>query len=222
MTGRPAFEHVYGEPFFSHLGHDPEQAALFNAAMSGDTANDGEMLDAYDFSGAATIVDVGGGHGALLRGILARAPHAKGILFDLPAVVAETAAEDKTHPLVESRYERVGGDMFASVPAGGDLYILKRILHDWSDAEAIQILRNCHEAMHPHGKLLLIESIRQPSTHADPAMAADLMMLVLVSGRERTEEEFRRLLAAAGLRLTRVIPAGLRSLIEATGDAVTA
>ena len=234
VTGRPAFEQVYGEPFFSYLSHDPEQAALFNAAMSSDTANLGEILDVYDFSDAAIIVDVGGGHGALLRGILERAPRARGILFDLPTVVAEAEAEaehagtpdpaeaalasalvSSAEPGIEPGYDRVGGDMFASVPAGGDLYVLKRIVHDWSDAEAIQILRNCREAMSPHGKVLLIESIREPARQADPATAADLMMLVLVTGRERTEEEFRGLLTAAGFRLMRVTPAGQRSLIEA-------
>lgn len=221
MTGRPAFERVYGEPFFSYLGHDPEQAALFNAAMSSDTANLAEILDAYDFSTAGTIVDIGGGHGALLRGILERAPQAKAILFDLPAVVA--GVEDGRAPTAESTaepgYERVGGDMFASAPTGGDLYILKRIIHDWSDAEALQILRNCREAMSPHGKVLLIEAIRQPTRQADPATAADLMMLTLVTGRERSEAEFRRLLSQAGFRLTRIIPAGYRSLIEAVGEA---
>jgi hypothetical protein len=217
MSGRPAFEQIYGEPFFSYLGHDPEQAALFNAAMSSDTATMAEVLDAYDFSGAATIVDIGGGHGALLRGILERAPQAKGILFDLPSVVAEAEAEhvSNVEPTTEPGYERVGGDMFASVPAGGDLYILKRILHDWSDAEGVQILSNCRKAMGPKGKVLLIESIRQPAKQADPATAVDLMMLVLVTGRERGEDEFRHLLAEAGFRLTRIIPAGWRSLIEA-------
>ena len=243
VTGRPAFEQVYGEPFFSYRGHDPAQAALVNAAMSSDTANIGEVLDAYDFSGAGIIVDIGGGHGALLRGILERAPQARGILFDLPAVVAEAEAEAEAEragkpvaeeaalastlvptaePEIEPEYERVGGDMFASVPAGGDLYVLKRIVHDWSDAEAIQILRNCREAMIPHGKVLLIESIRQPARQADPATAADLMMLALVTGRERTEAEFRGLLAAAGFRLTRIIPAGQRSLIEAVSEVATA
>jgi O-methyltransferase domain len=106
--------------------------------------------------------------------------------------------------------------MFDAIPAGGDAYILKRIIHDWSDAEALQILRNCREAMSVQGTLLLIESIKQTAQHADPATAADLMMLALVTGRERTEEEFRELYAAAGFTLTRVLPAGGRWIIEET------
>jgi hypothetical protein len=206
---------VYGERFFTYLGHNPEQAALFNAAMSSDSANVADILDAYDFSGSHTIVDVGGGRGALLRGILERAPQAKGILFDLPAVLAEAEAGLEAREVVlTGKCERVGGDMFQSVPAGGDVYVLKRIVHDWSDAEAIQILRNCRQAMSDQGKLLLIEQVRQPATQAGPATATDLMMLVLVTGRERTEEEFRGLLAAAGFGLARVIPVGWRSIIE--------
>jgi len=103
------------------------------------------------------------------------------------------------------------------VPAGGDLYVLKRIIHDWSDAKALQILRNSREAMGPHGRVLLIESIRQPAKQVDPATAADLMLLVLVTGRKWSEEEFRRLLAEASFRLTRIILAGWRSLVEAVG-----
>lgn len=119
VSGRPAFERVYGERFFTYLGHNPEQAALFNAAMSSDSANVADILDAYDFSGSHTIVDVGGGRGALLRGILERAPQAKGILFDLPAVLAEAEAGLEAREVVlTGKCERVGGDMFQSVPAG--------------------------------------------------------------------------------------------------------
>jgi hypothetical protein len=211
VSGRPAFDQVYGEPYFTYLGHRDQEAALFNAAMTSDS-NLSAILDAYDFSGFAKIVDVGGGQGALLRGILEQSPQATGVLYDLPSLVAQ--GHELKNSAVAERCEVVGGDMFDSVPAGGDAYILKRIIHDWSDAEALEILRNCRQAMSDQGTLLLIESIRQPAHHADPATAADLMMLVLVTGRERTEEEFRELYAAAGFTLTRVLPAGGRSIIE--------
>lgn len=207
MTGQPAFELVYGEPFFTYLQHSPDDAATVNAAMSNDTGATAANLDAYDFSGLSTIVDVGGGHGALLRAILERYPEARGVLFDLPSVVA-TASELRTSE-VASRCEVVGGDMFRSVPAGGDAYILKRIVHDWNDEKAIQILQNCRAAMGDQGKVLVIEQVVQAAGEAP-----DLMMLVLVSGRERTEDEFRALYAAAGLNLTRVVPAGGHAVIE--------
>jgi hypothetical protein len=115
-----------------------------------------------------------------------------------------------------ARFAAVGGDMFASVPTGGDAYLLKRIIHDWSDEEAIQILRNCRQAMNEGGKVLLIEQVLHPGHFSDFATAEDLQMMILVSGCERTEEEYRELLAQAGLRLTRVVSVGPRSILEAT------
>ena len=207
MTGQPAFDRVFGEPYFRYLEHSPDEAALFNAAMSEDRSL--PILEAYDFSGCRQIVDVGGGQGALLQAILERNPQAKGILYDLPFVVDD--AHDLKQSAVASRCAFFGGDMFQSVPTGGDAYILKRIIHDWSDLEAITILRNCREAMGIHGKILLVEQIVQDG---EKSPASDLMMLVLVTGRERTENEFRALFAAAGLSLSRVISAGYYSVIE--------
>ncbi|GAC1524691.1 MAG: methyltransferase [Chloroflexota bacterium] len=206
LTGQPAFERAYGEPFFTYLGHSPQDAAVFNAAMTADTSSLSALLDGYDFSSVTRIIDVGGGQGALLRGVLERYPHTTGVLCDLPSVVMD--AQVLKASAVAHRCEFIGGDMFASVPAG-DAYLLKRIIHDWSDAEAIQVLRNCRQAISDDGRLLLIERVIQPSTRSP-----DLMMLILVTGRERTEEEFRDLFAAAGFRLTRVIPGEDLSIIE--------
>ncbi len=206
MTGQPAFDTVFGEPYFQYLEHHPGEAAIFNAAMS-DDGSATTILGAYDFSGGARIVDVGGGQGEFLRSILEAHPDARGVLYDLPSVVA--GAHELRGSAVASRCEVVGGDMFESVPADGDVYVLKRIVHDWSDGEAVQILKNCREAMGDGGKVVLVEHIVRPAE-----MSPDLMMLVLVTGRERTEEDFRALFAGAGLNLTRVLAAGSYSVIE--------
>ena len=206
LTGQPAFDRVYGEPFFAYLGHSPEDAAVFNELMTSSTSVPA-ILGAFDFSGFMKIVDVGGGKGILLRGILERYPHATGVLCDLPSVVAD--AHELNASAVSARCEIVGGDMFNALPTGGDIYVLKRIVHDWSDAEAIQILRNCRQVISEHGRILLIERIIDLND-ASP----DLMMLILVTGRERTEKEFRTLLAAASFDVGRIIPAGEHSIIE--------
>jgi len=212
LSGQPAFERVHGAPFFEYLERNQEDASVFNAAMTSG-GSPSAILDAYDFSSFAKIVDVGGGQGALLQAILEQYPHATGVLYDLPSVIAQASAI--TDVTVAARRQVVAGDMFQSIPTGCDAYLLKRIIHDWSDAEAIQILRNCRQAMSDQGRILLIEQIIQPSHQSSATTSADLNMLVLVSGRERTEKEFRDLLASAGLELTRVIPAGGRSVIEA-------
>jgi hypothetical protein len=173
-----------------------------------------DILDVYDFSSIHIIVDVGGGQGAFLQAILERRPQTQGVLYDLPSVVAQASVSANAD--VMARFEAVAGDMFASVPRGGDAYLLKRIIHDWSDEEAIQILRNCRQAMNEGGKILLIEQVLHPGHFSAFATALDLQMMILVSGRERTEEEYRALLAAADLQLTRVVSGEWRWILEAT------
>ena len=183
--------------------------AALNTSTSSQLA---DILEAYDFAGITRIVDVGGGQGALLRGILERYLGARGVLCEMPSVAAE--ARDLRGSAVEARCEFAGGDMFQSVPLGGQVYILKRIIHDWSDAEAIQILRNCRQAISDIGRIILVERIIGPSNQPDPAKWSDLTMLVMLTGRERSEPEYRGLYEAAGFKLTRVIPAGEFSIIE--------
>jgi hypothetical protein len=212
-SGRAGFEHTYGEGLFDHLARHPDAAAVFDAAMTGASRVDlPAILNAYDFSAFAKIVDVAGGQGALLRGILERYPHAMGVLCDRPAVLA--AARALEHPGVATRCELAAADIFRSVPAGGDAYLLKWILHDWSDAEAVQVLQSVRRAIAAGGKVLVIEAVIAAPNQPDPAKWMDLNMLALVTGHERTAEEFGELFAAASLRLTRVVPAGGLSIVE--------
>lgn len=212
VSGDRAFEHAFGLPYFEYLDRNQEDAAVFNAVMSAGLPL--ELLDVYDFSAFHTIVDVGGGQGAFLQAILERCPATHGMLYDLPAVVAQGSVSANAD--VMARFETVAGDMFTAVPTGGDAYLLKRIVHDWSDEEAIQILRNCRQAMNQGGKVLLIEQVLHPGHFSEFATAIDLQMMVLVSGRERTEAEYRALFAAADLQLTQEVSAGPRSILEAT------
>jgi hypothetical protein len=214
-SGQPGFNLAFGEPHFTYLSHNPEEAAAFNAAMTSGTRSQlGAILNAYDFSGFARVVDVGGGQGGLLRAILERCPQTQGVLFDMPS----TVAGELKGSAVEARCEFSGGDMFQDVPMGGDAYVLKWILHDWSDTEGIQILRNIRQAMRAEGKLIVIERLIGPSNQPDPVKWGDLMMLVMLTGRERTEVEFRDMFAAAGFKLTRVLAAGEFAVMEGTPD----
>lgn len=209
-TGKPAFDAVFGQSFFEYLAGHAEDAALFNRVMTQGIAwTAPALLKAYDFSRFERLVDVGGGQGALLRELLAATPRLKGILFDLPSVVAGAAAILENG--VAGRAEIVGGNFFDSVPGGGDGYLLKGVIHDWSDEDAVRILGNVRKAIRPDGTLLLMESLIDSDER--PAGLGDLLMLV-IGGRDRSEEELRRLLAEAGFTLTQVIPAVATSLIE--------
>jgi hypothetical protein len=212
-TGKPGFDHAHGSRFFDYLVQHAEDAAIFNEGMTSAARFDvPAILNAYDFSSFSKIVDVAGGHGALLRGILEKSPDATGVLCDLPSVAA--GANEIRQSGVSTRCEVIGADMFQSVPAGGDAYILKRILHDWNDAESVRILQSCRQAINTSGKLLVMEFVVKPPNEPDAAKMMDLNMLILLTGQERTVEDFRRLYTAAGFRLTRVIPAQRLSIIE--------
>jgi O-methyltransferase domain len=206
QTGRTAFDSVFGEPVFDYLGKHPDESAVFNEGMTGFSSSIAPAVaEAFNFSGFKTVVDVGGGHGVLLNTILQAYPGVNGVVFDSPHVVV--GAEDAIHMAgLRGRCRAVGGDFFQSVPAGGDAYLLKHIIHDWPDDRATTILRNCRKGVNPGGKLLLVELVIAPGNAADFGKVVDLEMLVIASGRERTEVEYRQLLAGAGWRLTRVLP----------------
>ncbi|MBV1796546.1 methyltransferase [Siccirubricoccus sp. G192] len=207
-TGRSAFEAVFGARLFDHLARYPEAAARFHAGMGGGSARAAATVVAAlgDLGGVGMVVDIGGGHGALLAAVLRANPGAQGVLFELPQVAEAGCAALAAAGLAErSRVE--AGDFFETVPAGGDLYLMQRIVHDWDDSEAARLLGNVRAAMPAHARLLLVEAVVPPGDAPSRAKMLDLNMLVLVSGRERTEEEYRVLLAAAGLALRRVLPA---------------
>jgi SAM-dependent methyltransferase len=216
-TGQPALEMLRGMAAFEYLETDPELAELFNNAMTSNSEfTIYSTLAAYDFGGYRTIVDVGGGHGRLLSMILAKVPQARGVLFDLPSVV-DGAEPELKRVGVADRCAVVRGSFFESVPEGGDAYVLKSIIHDWSDDDAERILRNVRSAIAPGGKLLLLESVlpERPSAHI--SVMIDLEMMVALHGKERTRAEWTLLLRRAGFRLDRVIKtAGPVDVIEAT------
>lgn len=208
-TGETAFEHVHSQGRFDYLAAHPDTGALFNAAMTGNTAWSGTAItDAYDFAGIGRLVDVGGGHGLLLATVLRAHPNMQGVLFDRPEVVAG-AGRTLADASVADRCELVGGDFFTDVLPSGDAHILRQIIHDWDDARATAILANCRRALGEGGRLLVIERRVAPDRRqALPVLHIDLEMLVNVGGQERTDDEYRALFAAAGFRLTDVVPLG--------------
>lgn len=209
-TGESAFQRVFGQRFFDYLAEHPSDAAIFNTVMTQGIAwTTPPLLAAYDFSHFQLLVDVGGGEGALLGDILSATPGLRGILFDLPQALSH--APEILRGDIGARCQIIGGNFFDSVPKGADAYLLKGIIHDWPDEDAINILRNTREAIRPGGTLLLVESL--VGSTATRVGLMDLLMLV-IGGRERTEAEFRSLLAAAGFALTRIIPTEVSSLIE--------
>jgi hypothetical protein len=202
-TGENAFQHIHGQSVWAFRAAHPKHGALFDAAMrEGSERLLPELMTAYDFSQAGHIVDVGGGDGALLSGLLAAYPSLKGTLVDLPGP-ASRAAHRLSEAGLAGRCAILAGSFFDQVPRGGDLYILKHILHDWRDAEAAAILRNCRLAMGSGAKLLLIERLIGEPNQQLEAKLADLHMLVNAGGRERTSDEFQLLLSEAGFELQR-------------------
>jgi hypothetical protein len=206
--GEPAFPELYGTNIWEYLAAHPKESAIFGAAMTSLSAGVVEaVVQSYDFSGVGTLVDVGGGEGAILAEILAANPALRGVLFDLPHVVA--GAKDRLEQAgVADRCKVVVGSFFETLPEGVDAYLLKSIIHDWDDAAAIEILRKCRTGIADTGRLLVVERVIQPGNEPDRAKFSDLYMLVALGGRERTAEEFRSLLAKARFRLTDVIDTG--------------
>lgn len=206
MTGQPAVEKTVGVPVFEYFPRDPALSERFNNAMTSfSAAVIPAALEAYDFSGIGTIVDVAGGHGHVLTSILQAYPPMRGVLADLDHVLA--GAEPRIREMgLSGRCRTEVIDFFKAVPAGGDAYIMKHIIHDWDDERSIVILKNIRKAMNPGGRVILLDSVLTPANQPDLGKVIDIEMLLMPGGRERTEEEFRSLFERAGFRLTRVIP----------------
>jgi hypothetical protein len=206
-TGHSGFANAFGKPLFTYYSEHPEAGRIAAAGFTSRTALENSAIaDAYDFSPFKTIVDVGGGQGSLLATILKRHPRLGGVLFDLPHVL-DMAKGRLMQEGVQSRCRFVPGNFFESVPGGGDLYLLKRILHDYDDKHGRQILANCRRDMPAHASLTVLDAIVPTGNEPSFAKLQDLHMLVYAGGRERTEAEHRSLLDSAGFHFLRVIPA---------------
>jgi copper chaperone CopZ len=213
-TGKQAVEKIYGIPIFEFFSKNPEEAKIFDEAMTGLSAIDGPAVaDAYNFAGMNRIVDVAGGCGLLLATLLERNPRLTGTLYEMPHVLA--AAKDGALKPFMGRCSLASGDMFSSVPAGADAYLMKHIIHDWPDDACIKLLKSCRQGVNHGGKLLVVDCVIEPGNCFSPGKFLDLQMLIFPGGRERTEPQFRELLAASGWKLSRVIPTAAQdSIVE--------
>jgi predicted O-methyltransferase YrrM len=206
-TGEPAFDHAHGIEMYEYYRRHPDEWAAFDHAMTAETASLTRAVTAsYDFSPCKTVVDVGGGRGALAIGLLEAYPHLRGIVFDQPDVAAEARRTIEAAGLAE-RCAAVGGDFFKAVPEGGDTYLAKYVLHNWDDERCVAILGACRRAMPVDGRLLVIERVIPQGEAPSFAKAGDVNMLAHLPGCERTEAEYRALYEAAGFSLTRAISA---------------
>lgn len=200
-TGESGPRHAFGVDVFTWFQAEENrgQWEIFNAAMTSFSSSTAPLVAAsYDFTRFRKIIDVGGGHGLLLKTVLLTAPNASGVLYDLPGVVEGANG-------LPANIERAGGDFFQSVPAGGDCYLLKHIIHDWSDDQCVQILRNIAGAMQPDGRVIVVDAVMPESTEPHPVKFMDVNMLAMTEGGcERTEQEFANLFQRGGLKLVKV------------------
>jgi hypothetical protein len=211
-TGTSPFERLFGMPFFDHFARDADTAAIFHVGMASMSDPENPLVArAYDFPTGAVVVDVGGGHGGLLLAVLRAHPGLHGVLFEQPHVLQEHRLDELG---ADHRWDLAAGDFFTQAPPG-DVYLLKRVLHDWDDEHCVRILRHCRHAVSDHGRVLAIDAVIPPGNDPDPGKVIDLLMMSSFTGRERTHAEFDALFAQAGFHLTRVIPTGTRlSIVE--------
>jgi hypothetical protein len=214
QSGENAFQNLNGKDVWQFRAEHPEYGTAFDRAMTQLSRGNAEAaIGAYDFSSFRHIVDVGGGQGLMLAAILRAHPHIRGTLFDQPNVVARAEAVLVERGVID-RCKIIAGSFFETVPEGADAYLMRVVIHDWEDDQAIAILKVCRRAMRETAKLLLIERLVAPPNEMPAAKFGDLNMLVSPGGRERTREEFSDLLAKSGFELTKVFPAGTHNVIE--------
>ena len=206
QTGEPAFPHVHGAPLFAYLANDRRAGSLFHETMREFSIREAAaILAAYDFATFHDAVDVGGGQGMLIAALLEAHRQLRGTVLDLEAA-ADGARRLFADANLTGRASFVVGDFFGELPAGGDLYLLKSVLHNWSDEAAVRILRGCREAMAGEGRLLVIERLIPPGNESSEAKLFDINMLVVLGSQERTGPEYTALFRAAGFELSRLIP----------------
>lgn len=212
QTGEETFKKIYKKSLFDFLAENKKEGEIFDAAMEGMHINEVvPMLDSYDFSPFEKVIDVGGGNGSLLSAILEKYETINGMVFDLPETIERSKVSCEK---VISRCKFHGGNFFESIPTGGDIYLMRHIIHDWNDDDSLTILKNCRKAMKPKSKVLIIENIIPKGNESYFGKWLDIGML-LIGGKERTEEEYNNLLSGAGLKLNRIIPTAIDiSIIE--------
>ena len=215
QTGTPAFELAFKQPVFAYFKENPERGALFQEAMKEKSrAVIQSALSSYAFSNCKTVVDVGGGGGQFLCALLRTYPDLQGVLFELPEVI--DTVRPRLSQLSTQRCELHAGDFFVSVPTGGDIYLLKSILHDWNDEKCEKILQNCHQAMHPNSRLLIVDVVLQPEDQSVYANCMDVLMLAVTGGKERSLASFKKMLSNTGFELEQVISTATEfSILEA-------
>ena len=205
QTGETGFVKAVGMQPFEYLSKNPEEGKIFDRMMTEFHGGETDpMVNNYDFSVFDTVVDVGGGNGAVIAAVLNKNPNVNGILFDLAEVIGRSRENINAWGL-SSRCKVEAGSFFDEVPRG-DAYILRHIVHDWSDADAIKILSNCRKALSPGGKILVVEAVIPKGNDPHPYKWLDLTML-LIGGKERTKEQFENIFSKSGLKLNRIVPA---------------
>lgn len=215
QKGIPAFQLTYNQPVFSYFKENPERAALFQRAMKEKSLLVFKsVLSTYDFSKSKTVYDIGGGYSQFIQMILQEYPNVTGTVFELPEVVEEVR---KKNPNLENkRCKLIAGDFFVSVPKGGDIYFLKSILHDWDDEKSVKILKNCHQAMHPSSRLLIVDVVLQNKEQSIYPNCMDVLMMTITGGKERNLSSFKQILERSGFVLEQVFPTATEfSILEA-------
>jgi hypothetical protein len=214
-SGSPAFDRLFGHPYFDALAADPDAARVWDEGMACfSSMENAPIAHAYQFPHNATVVDIGGGQGGFLVEVLNTDPSLRGVLFDLAEVVKSPRELEHAHLL--DRCSRISGNFFEALPPGGDLYVFKRVIHDWDDDTCIHLLKLCREVIPANGRLLIIDAVIPPGSDPHPAKIVDIVMMGVLTGRERSEEEFSRLLDAADFTLNRVIPThSMLAIVEA-------
>ncbi|GHG53535.1 methyltransferase [Streptomyces griseocarneus] len=216
-TGKPAFPAAFGAPFFEYLATDAAARETFDTGMAAFSGpGDAAVAAAYPFPAHGTVVDVGGGRGGLLREVLLRHPGLTGVLFDQEPALREPLVDT---PGTAGRWRTQPGDFLASVPDGGDYYLVKHVLPDWDDDNAVRILASCRRAMAPGGRVLVVDAVPPRGNAPHPGKAVDVMMMAALGGKGRDPQELDALFARAGLRRTRILPTdGFVSVVEAVAS----